>query len=85
MCLMSEPQNRSLWIAAMIIYQVMTETNDADRAALVSYAWDYLTNDQEGKFPPLLMQPTQAGVTERLVKIANRARFGAQLCPELDA
>jgi hypothetical protein len=31
------------------------------------------------------MQPTQMGVTERLVKIANRARFGLRLCPEAGA
>jgi hypothetical protein len=85
MDLVPEPRSRSLWTAAMIIYEAMTEHSDTDRAALIAYAWDYLTSDRHGTFPPLLMHPTQAGVTERLVTIANRARFGVPLCPELEA
>jgi hypothetical protein len=79
----SEPQNQLLWRAAMLIFEAMKEHCTIDRAVLVSYAWDYLTTDSGGTFPATLMEPTQSGVTRRLVAITDRARRGVCLCPEL--
>lgn len=81
---MGEKHDHLLWRAAMLIYDAMKEHCSTDRAVLVSYAWDYLTGDQGGTFPATLMEPTQTGVTYRLVHIADRARRGTPLCPELD-
>jgi hypothetical protein len=77
-------QNRLLWHAVLIIYAVMRERDDLERVATTASAWDYLTSDGREVFPPLLMEPTQKTVTERLVQITHRARRGRELCPELD-
>jgi hypothetical protein len=84
MDLISRPDNHLLWRAALLIYEGMTDHCGPDRAVLVAQAWDYLTADPCETFPATLMDPTQTGVTCRVMTIANRARWGLHLCPELD-
>jgi hypothetical protein len=84
MDIFDDRQNRSLWRAALIIYVVMREQDDLDRVSTMAHAWDYLANDGHEMFPPLLMEPAQRAVTQRLVRIAYRAMHGRALCPELE-
>ena len=79
-----KPDSRLLWRAALLIYEAMKAHCSPDRAALVAYAWDYLTGDPGGTFPATLMDPTQTELTRCVMTIANRARWGLRLCPELD-
>jgi hypothetical protein len=79
-----ERQNRLLWQTALIIYAVMREHDDLERVSRMASAWGYLTGDEHGDFPSLLMEPTLSAVTDRLITIANRASCGMRLCPELD-
>ena len=84
MDIFDDRQNRLLWHAVLIIYAVMREHDNLEHSETVAYAWDYLTGDAHGVFPPLLMEPTQKTVTERLLQVTHRARRGRELCPELD-
>jgi hypothetical protein len=84
MDIFDDRQNRLLWRTALIIYEVMRGQDDVDRVSTVAHAWDYLTSDGNEMFPPLLMEPAQRAVTQRLVRIAYRAVHGRALCPELE-
>lgn len=79
-----ERQNRLLWRAALAIFMVMREHDDLDRVSRIAAAWRYLTSDSHALFAPLLMEPTQSALTDRLVWIVHRAQLGHALCPELN-
>lgn len=76
--------DRMLWRSAHLIYRANRREASAERAALIAYAWDFLTTEGCAlAFKPEIMRPIQVGVTERLVTIANRGRWGMPLVPEL--